>query len=114
MLVVTCQIEEGEIAGSIASDGTVTFDDAVPDFNKVQVEHLLASAQQQRANLVAIDAKIARSREFLFKVPLILFWIEYLLILFQSLQRKEQGEWANIPDEDMFGKQSETAWAEEY
>ena len=49
------QIEEKEIDGSIAADGTVTFTDSAPVFSKKDVEDMLRNAQEQAAGLADLD-----------------------------------------------------------
>ena len=62
------QIQDEEIAGSISADGTVTFEDSIPRFNKARVDELLAATQRHGAALAELDRKVASSKEFLSKV----------------------------------------------
>ncbi|KAI5117842.1 hypothetical protein M0805_008114 [Coniferiporia weirii] len=94
---VVNMIEDGEIIGSIAADGTVTFGDTVSTFAKAQIDQLLASAQDQGAVIAELDRKMGRSREFLSK----------------SLKNKDNSDWAQMGDDDMYTKNQGETWAEE-
>ncbi|KAH8115983.1 hypothetical protein DFH11DRAFT_1876551 [Phellopilus nigrolimitatus] len=97
--IVVSMIEDDEIVGSIDADGTVTFDDASLEssVSQAQVDALLAAAQHQGAVLAELDRKLGRSREFLSK----------------SVKNRDNGDWSQVMDDDMYAKSQGEGWTEE-
>ncbi|TDL24548.1 hypothetical protein BD410DRAFT_896745 [Rickenella mellea] len=91
--MVLSMIEDNDIHATISADGTVTFDDPVPEYTKAQVEQVLAEAQAQTFHLAELDRAVGRSKEFLHK----------------ALKNKDDGAWGG---EDLMGEKG-ASWAEE-
>ncbi|KIJ63825.1 hypothetical protein HYDPIDRAFT_155393 [Hydnomerulius pinastri MD-312] len=61
-------IESSEISAQLSADGTVSFSDPPVNFEKADVDRVLAHAQEQGALLAKLEKEMARSKEYLSKV----------------------------------------------
>lgn len=93
--LVLKMIEQDEICATISADDTVTFSDPPAQFSKMEIDHVLADAQNQAALFSALNREVGKSKEFLSKAI------------------KNKDEWGGPPEEEIYAGGNVGAWMEE-
>ncbi|KAF9787819.1 hypothetical protein BJ322DRAFT_1045426 [Thelephora terrestris] len=93
--LVLKMIEQDEICATISADDTVTFSDPPVQFSKIEIDQVLADAQDQAALFFALNREVGKSKEFLSKAT------------------KNKDEWGGPPEEEIYAGGNVGAWMEE-
>ncbi|KAG9311535.1 hypothetical protein JVU11DRAFT_7739 [Chiua virens] len=93
--LIVDMIASSEIAAQLSADGTVSFFDPPVQFEKADVDRVLAHAQEQAALLASLEREMARSKEYLTK----------------ALKGKEEAAWGI--DDDPADRLAASIWAED-
>jgi len=96
--LILSMIESSEISAEISIDGTVAFSDPPVEFDKAEVDRVLAQAQLQDGLLMRLEKEMERNREYLTK----------------AVKGKEDTAWGSAMDEDSaFGDRPSGNWIED-
>jgi COP9 signalosome complex subunit 3 len=71
---VISKIESSEVSAQISALDIVTFSDPTPQFSQADVDRVLQEALGQAEILRALEMEMSRSRDYLSKVRLVLFY----------------------------------------
>jgi hypothetical protein len=92
----------------------VTFSDPPVQFSKMEIDQILAEAQNQAALFAALNREVGKSKEFLSKVRASLVLSLGLLNFDRLIQAtKNKDEWGGPPEEEIYAGGNVGAWMEE-
>ena len=93
----------------------MTFSDPPVQFSKVEIDQVLAEAQNQAALFAALNREVGKSKEFLSKVRAVVhlsaFGVCFDRLMTQATRNKD--EWGGPPEEEIYAGGNVGAWMEE-
>lgn len=92
----------------------MTFSDPPAQFSKIEIDQVLAEAQNQTAFFAALNREVGKSKEFLTKVRIDIRVPTFRVgfdCLIQATKNKD--EWSGPPEEEIYTGGNVGAWMEE-